>query len=136
MKSNETLAIPPRLEAARRRFEHWRQTRKRRSPIPDKLWSCAVELSTMYGIARTAKALRLNGDTLRKHAASAGSNGSPAPAAATRFVEMIRPREPCSPECVVELENPRGAKMRIQLAGGQGLAVVATVSKVFFGVDS
>ncbi len=118
MRSTGTRAFPARLEAARRRFERWRRTRNGRSRIPDPLWNSAVKLSATYGIHRTAKTLRLNPASLKKHVASANGDGScgqkkarrqaAGQGAATAFVELVPPEGACLPECIVELENPRG----------------------------
>jgi hypothetical protein len=52
------------------------------------------------------------------------------------FVELPPVGGLASPECVVELEHPRGAKMRIRLTGHQSPEVVTAVSQVFFGAGS
>lgn len=136
MRSRGTGALPARLEAARRRFERWRRTREGRSRIPDPLWNSAVKLSATYGIHRTAKTLRLNPDSLKKHVASADGNGSPRQEATATFVELVPSGPSCSPECIVELEDPRGAKMRIQLEGNQSPDVVTAVSRVLFSAET
>ena len=143
MRSKVTHALPARLESARRRFEHWRLSREHRSRIPEPLWNSAVKLSATYGIHRTAKTLRLNPDSLKKRVASANGNGSrgqrrprqktAGQEAATAFVELVSTEGACPPECIVELEHPRGAKMRIHAKGNPIPDVVTAVSQVFFG---
>ncbi len=39
MGTKQTRGLPSRLEAVRRRIEHWRLARKARSRIPDSLWA-------------------------------------------------------------------------------------------------
>jgi len=134
MRSRRTQGLPARLEAVRRRFEHWRRTRERRSCIPDPLWSAAVKLCATYGIYRTAQTLRLNPDSLKKHVASTDGNGSTSREAPATFVELVPSGPSCAPECMIELEDRRGAKMRIRLSGGHSPEVVTAVSRVFFGV--
>jgi hypothetical protein len=34
------------LDRVRQRFEHWRRTRRRRSPIPEALWALALEAAS------------------------------------------------------------------------------------------
>ena len=51
------------------------------------------------------------------------------------FVELPPLERPGSPECIVELERPRGAKMQIRLTGRQSLEVVTAVSQVSFGAE-
>lgn len=145
MRSRGTRTLPAQLEAGRRRFERWRRTREGRSRIPDPLWNSAVKLSATYGIHRTAKTLRLNSDSLKKRVASTNGNGSRGQRkprqkaggreAATAFVELVPPEGACPPECIVELENPHGAKMRIHAKGNQIPDVVTVVSKVFLGAE-
>ena len=55
---------------------------------------------------------------------------------AMTFVELPPLPRPGSPECIVELEHPRGAKMRIRFTGRQSPEVVAALSQVFLGAGS
>jgi hypothetical protein len=144
MRSTVSRALPARLEAGRRRFEHWRRTRERRSPIPDPLWDLAAKLSATFGIHRTAKTLRLNADSLKKHAASVGKGQAPADSsrlhrsrqeAAATFVELVPSASSCSPECIVELKHPHGTTLRIQVMGSRSSEVVTAVSKLFLSVE-
>jgi len=156
MKSGSRGAEPARVEAVRRRFKLWRRTRQGRARIPGRLWAAAVKLAVAYGLCRTARALGLDYNALKRRVASADPGGSPgarvarqemATAKITRpktpgqnpamtFVELPPLERPGSPECVVELENPRGAKMQIRLTGHQNADVVTAVSQVFFGTGS
>ncbi len=131
MKSMKRQAIPARLEAGRRRFEQWRGTRKGRSRIPERLWTSAVRLAGAYGLCRTARTLGLDYNALKKRINSADPHDASAPEAA--FVELVSPQRSCLPECIVELEDPRGAKMRIHFTGHQSSEVVTAVSQVFIG---
>ena len=58
-----------------RKIERWRQRRRPRARIPEELWREAAELACEYGINRTAKALRLDYNSLKKRlpAAAPGS---------------------------------------------------------------
>ena len=51
------------------------------------------------------------------------------------FVELPPLERPGSLECIVELEHPRGAKMRIHLTGSQGPEVVTAVSRVLVSAE-
>jgi hypothetical protein len=55
---------------------------------------------------------------------------------AMTFVALNPLERAVAPECIVELEHPRGAKMRVRLTGRQSLEVVTAVSQVFFGAGS
>jgi len=122
MANKQGSGLAGRLERARGRFERWRKTRTERR-IPEALWAQAVQLSGEYGVYRTARALRLNADRLRQRVQSApapiGSQGE-----APGFWELVRSEqvgapEHSAPECIVELEDARGTKLRVQWRGGQ-----------------
>ncbi len=104
------------LEQVQQRFEEWRGQRKRCSPIPGALWKAAVDIANEQGLNQAARALRLNYYDLKKRVEAAEGSG-PRPQRAA-FVELIAPAASGGAECIVELENARGAKMRIALKGG------------------
>ena len=66
MKPRTVSAAGSEFERVQRRFDRWRKTRKRCTPIPDTLWSSAVELAREHGLHRTARTLRLNYYSLKK----------------------------------------------------------------------
>jgi hypothetical protein len=100
------------LDEAKARFDAWRQNRKEKAAIPDELWSAAVEVARKEGVSRTATELRVEWNQLKRRMAAV-SAASPK-AALPAFVELVAPRAPSLPECVIELEGRRG-KLRIQL---------------------
>jgi hypothetical protein len=117
MDIEKTRELPRRLEGVRRRIERWRQTRKVRSRIPDRLWTAAVQMARAYGVNRTAQTLRLDYYGLKKRVEQktiVAANATEAKST-SRFVELapFSSAGPC--ECSLELENVGGAKMRIQL---------------------
>jgi hypothetical protein len=111
--------LPRRLEGIQRRIERWRRTCKVRSRIPDSLWAAAVRMASAYGVNRAARALRLDYYGLKKRVeqqAVVAVNAKEAKGSA-RFVELAPFSSAGSCECLLELENVGGAKMRIQLKG-------------------
>jgi hypothetical protein len=125
MKTATAYDLPARLEALRRRFERWRQTREGRSRIPEVLWTSAVKAAGRYGLNPTARALGLDYKSLQRHVAVAAGrsdgpirSAKPGREAPATFVELASPVVPGGlAECVLELENAGGAKMRIHLKG-------------------
>ena len=116
------------LEQVHRRFERWRETRAQLSPIPEALWASAVEVAREHGLNRTARALRLNYYDLKKHVESAAGNAR-VEEARTTFVELLAPKAAAGVcECILELENAHGAKMRIQLKGSDAPEIVSLAS--------
>jgi len=115
------------LWRAQRKIEQWRERHRPRARIPEELWREAAELACAYGINRTAKALRLGYYSLKKRVAAVARSGERAP----EFVEILPGGMPAPrPECLIEVEDGRGAKMRIRLQGGD-LPDVAALTRVF-----
>ena len=118
MDTRKARDLPARLEGVRRRFERWRRTRKAHARIPDSLWASAAIMADAYGISRTANVLGVNYQVLKKHFGhkTAGVGRTEAEGEA-RFVELapFAPSSPC--ECLLELEDAGGAKMRVRLQG-------------------
>lgn len=103
-------------EQVRARFEQWRSGGSRRGRIPDDLWAAAVELARHAGVNQTAQLLHLDGGKLKRQLMAADSGESVGTAPAT-FVELVASRPTGSWECIIEMEPPRGGKMRIELKG-------------------
>lgn len=148
MGARKTPNLPARLEGTRRRFDRWRRTRKGRSRIPEPLWALAVKAAGKYGLYRTAQALRLDYYALKKRVEAAGSlnrttlrrasdgkaTSADGPAVAT-FVELAPSVSGGSGECILELEDPGGAKMRVHLKGVEA-PDLAALSRSFWGVGA
>ena len=123
-----------RLEQIERRFRRWREGRKRGERIPVALWSAAVGLAQEHGPHRIALELRVDyaGLKRRLERAEGATRGGQVE---TRFVELIAAPASIAMgrcECAVELENGRGAKMRVEL-NGQGLVGLSALCGAFLG---
>ena len=113
------------LEEAKGRFEEWRSHRSGKARIPAELWSVAVEVARKEGINRTARALHVAWDDLKRRMASTGEVGREPSSPA--FVELVAPQTQSVPECTLEVEGRRG-KLRIQLKGASA-SDLATLSR-------
>jgi hypothetical protein len=119
--------FPTALRQSQRKFEQWRQRRRPRAQIPQELWRQAAELACRYGISRTARALRLDYYSLKKRVATAAGTGERAP----EFVEILPGGLSAGrPECLIEVEDPGGVKLRIHLQGG-AFPDVAALTRAF-----
>jgi hypothetical protein len=128
MKSDDAR-LPVPLAAARRRFEHWRSTRSEPCRIPSLLWKAAVRCAAKYGVSRTVCALGLDYNSLKKRVMAAA--GAPvAPSRPPAFVELVAPGRNGPAECVVEVERPGGAKLRVELRGS-GIPDLAELARRF-----
>ncbi len=103
------------LEKTLRRIARWRETRPYRgAAMPAALWAAAVALARQHGLYPTARALRLDYGSLKKRlgTADAGHVASPA------FIELPPAVRPSGlGPCVIDLEAPRGGRMRIEVTG-------------------
>ena len=127
MDKQTHLDFPAALLRAQRKFGQWRERRRPRTPIPAGLWREATELACAHGINRTARALRLDYYSLKKRATAAVRSVDPV----SEFVEILPGGMPAPrPECLIELDDASGVKMRIRLAGGD-LPDIAALARVF-----
>lgn len=104
-------SLPPRLAALSERFEDWRSTRTGADRIPETLWKGAVGCAGRFGPCLTARALRLDYNSLKRRIAAQGACREVAPS----FVEVLPPGGIPAAECVLEVENRQGTKLRIHL---------------------
>jgi len=139
MGTQKTRNLPARLEGLRRRFERWRGTHKPRSRIPETLWGSAVKMVDVYGLHRTAKALRLDYyvlkkrvEALKKRVEREGSALADRPKkGVAAFVELTPPSFVGACECTLDWENAEGAKMRVQLKSTT-MPDLAAISRSFW----
>jgi len=117
MNTRKAHNLPAGLEGVRQRFDRRRRTHRTRSRIPDSLWAAAVKLVGTYGLHRTSRALHLDYYSLKRRVEQRSTAASDLPEAATAatFLELAPVADRC--ECMVELEDAAGAKMRVHLKG-------------------
>ena len=137
MRNGKHVKAPARLARLEKRFASWRKTRKRGERIPKPLWRAAAKLAAEYGLNATAKALGLDYYALKKRVQEEGARAHrlPQDPSVPTFVEVARPGEASSGECILELEDIGGAKMRVHLKGVEAPDLVA-LSRSFWGVGS
>ncbi len=125
------------LTRLKERFVTWRAVRKLGMRIPPELWAAAVEMVAVHGVCRVAGELNLDYDMLKQRVALAGGKARTTQLV-PRFVELFAAAGPMPghsaslPECVVELANARGARMRVEL-NGQGLVGLSALCNAFLG---
>jgi len=134
MKRRRGAALPARLAKARNRFEAWRKSREKRSAVPEKLWRLAANLAQEYGVHPVSRALRVNYERLKARAGARAVTARRPKRRRSPFVELPTDAPIFSPPCVVELEKPSGAKMRISLQS-VGAVDLATLTSTFLSAD-
>ena len=124
MNERPTGTVPAEIEEAQLQFENWRRERKRGQRIPQSLWATAVELVKQHGVWATARALHLDHNGLKRRVRSGEDEEK-----SGGFVELIsQGAMRCT--CTVEMEDARGARMRIELKGAA--ADVTELSRTFW----
>jgi len=134
MRTRATQDLPAWLERLRRRFDGWRERRDGRSRIPEGLWASAVKAASRYGLNPTARALGLDYYSLKKHTEAAASCGGPDGREEAGFIEVTPVASVGVPECSLELEHPRGAKLRVHLKG-MPAPDLAALSRSFWSME-
>lgn len=125
MESNEQTREPAGVAELRERIESWRKTRSRPGRMPEDLWRAAAKLAGRHGINPIARALRLDYYALKgwidgRGHGKAARTGRKVPA----FVE-VRPAPAAPSVCLLEIEEPRGAKMTVRLSSAVDVVAVA-----------
>lgn len=105
------------LSEVKQQFEEWRNTKKGRERIPEKLWEAAVSLSKVHSISRISNALRLNYSALKNRIVEKDEDAIIEKVSAPAFIELDFERPAFVSECIVEMEDSSGAKMRMCFKG-------------------
>ena len=119
MKRRNKHEDHPAIARVKAQFEAWRQTRKNsREPIPEVLWKAAARLSKKYSVNIISKILHLNYTDLKKRVHGNPSGALIRSDVPDKFIEMD-----CRslPECIVEMEDAKGSKMRMCFRGKSDL---------------
>src|SRR6202790_926870 len=115
------------VEQLGRRFEEFRRTHPVRSRLPEELWAAAAKLTRRDGIEATAQALDVDRPSLQKwtnrfEARAEAKARKPRrqrqpsrESTAAAFVGLLGGNTGATESCLVEVESPRGAKLRLEL---------------------
>lgn len=121
MKDHSKTIVPGPVTDVGRRIDAWRRTRPKRGPMPEALWRDAAQLAQAHGINPIACALRLEYYALKRHVEGVRP---PEAAAQPAFVEVSVCASAPTPDCVVEMEHPDGARMRVRLSSQDSLVAL------------
>lgn len=125
-------SLPAPLESVRHQFERWREgKRKPREPIPEHLWEEAAKLRDKYPLSRISKALRVNHTDLKRRVIGQKAEPGAKKQSAPLFVELDCIHPFCASECIVEMEDAFGSKMRMRFKGKSDLDLLE-LSRAFW----
>ncbi len=121
------------LSDLRAQFESWRSSRSPGTRIPARLWRAATDAGRQYGVSKTALELRLDYYALKKRVESASEERSASELPEGRFLEIPLCAPSTPPECVLEVEDGLGARLRVELKGA-ALSELETLARAFWSV--
>jgi hypothetical protein len=106
------------FEVVHNQFETWRKRRPCRGRIPEALWQAATGLCKEHSIFEVSRVLRLNYNSLKNRVQKAGEvNHTVGQSPDFGFVRLDLGSPMTPSECLVEMEAPNGAKMRMSFRG-------------------
>jgi len=133
-KPTVTPTVCADIEQVRRRLQEWRRSRRHGARIPEDLWIAAVKLAKKYRPARVAHTLGLDYNGLKQRLKTAKQHGTSEPQSQPGFIELFpfAPSSHC--QCTMEIEDRRGAKMKLELKG-MSAGDVAAVSRALWSAQ-
>jgi hypothetical protein len=129
--STQIAVVPREFRAVHDQLARWRRTRRPGMPIPAPLWAAIAAVARRHGATRTAHALGLDSHKV-KTVMDAGGCPLPAPAQPA-FVEVVAPPVSGS-ACVLEVDGPRGGRLRVQVTG-HALPDLVALSRVVWSAE-
>ena len=109
-------APSPSLSEVKEQFKTWRRTRKNPRPIPEKLWAAAVNLTAYHSISQIAEELVVDYSVLKRRVQLKNKDA----AVWTNppdFIELNLEAPGAAAECLVEMCDRLGSKMRMHFRG-------------------
>ncbi|MCP4935907.1 MAG: hypothetical protein GY927_17280, partial [bacterium] len=106
----------PAISEVKEQFKIWRRTRKSARPIPEKLWAAAVSLTAKHPISQISKELVLDYTALKKRV-PIKKKDSAAKMSPPGFIELNLEPAAAASECIVEMRDILGSKMRMHFRG-------------------
>lgn len=134
MESMKSSPSNPSIVEVQARFDEWRRNRRKREPIPEELWTVAVELARIYGISKVSSSLRVNYLSLKKRLEDAllpakqNDDASLFP-----FIELRPMPSDCCDNCVIDLKRSDGNCMHIRLQDACSASHLIPLIQTFIG---
>jgi hypothetical protein len=132
MSQGKIPSLPSPLESIGYQFEQWRETRKSpREPIPENLWAAAIRLCNQYSINHVSRYLHLSYTTLKKKVQWEKPFPKKKKLSSPAFVELDWHGHFPLSECIIEMENVYGSKMKMSFKGRADLDLIE-LSRAFW----
>jgi len=137
MARRKRKALPRSIVEVKKQIETWRQTREKRTRMPEELWVEAVEVALRHGIWKVSNAVGCSYESLkaRVERVEPPTLAAPVDATGAGFVsvapppQIFGPPEPMATE--VELVAVDGARLVVRVEGREGLDI-AGLARAFW----
>ena len=131
MSTKQSGTISIALSQARHQLDLWRsQQPTKRTRLPQELWRKAVVLAQEHGLNKTARALNVKYDSLRKHLHEAGAAEESSVKPQPDFIELLPGTiTPGGVECMIEWGDGQHATVRMHIKGA-GLSELTALAGV------
>ena len=116
MAAKNSLIPRPSLSEVKAQFKNWRRTRKSPRPIPEQLWQAAVNLTAAHTVSQISKELVVDYSALKKRVLIKNKDGADK-MSPPGFIEVNLEPPAAVSECIVEMQDIGGAKMRMHFRG-------------------
>ena len=132
MSTKQATDLPIALSQARRQLDHWRsQQPNKRSRLPKEFWQQAVGLAKEYGLNKTARALKVKYESLKKHLEQGGAEEGYSAKAQSEFIELLPGTMTARGiECMIEWIDGSDVTVRMHIKGA-GLSDLTSLAGVF-----
>jgi hypothetical protein len=134
MSTKQPPSIPIALSTARHQLDHWRsQQPDKRTRLPKEFWQQAVALAKEHGLNKTARALNVKYDSLKKHLHKAGADKESSVQLPPEFIELLPGTvTPGGVECMIEWAEGPNATVRMHIKGAS-VSELTALAGVFQG---
>ena len=109
------------LSEVMERIEEWRKTPNSPRRMPEELWDAAVNLTKDYSIHRVSKTLRVNYRALKQRVHPDNKDSAAIETHSPTFIELGIGQPSSLAECIIEMEDGTGAKMKMHFRGSTNL---------------
>jgi hypothetical protein len=124
------VELPSELKELGLKIEQWRGDPCRSRRMPESLWALAVEVAGQHGVCRVARCFSLDYYSLKERMRSGVETVGPQRKAT--FIQLPNLSSSSSIECSIEIEQPRGSRLRIHVKG-TALPDLASTVRAFCG---
>ena len=121
------VSTQQRLQKIRTSIDIWRWTRVKRSPMPEELWTAAVQMAKQLGVWRAARELGLSYESLRRRVEEKTSRKE----ATMGFVEVRGAdlmAETTTDGTLIELSATDGTRLVVRLGRGAMVDPIALIA--------